>query len=830
MKVQCSCGTKTVFDITEEMRTNPVRFACPACGQDASEFVDSLIRQALGQNSTPTGLAVNIVPAAAPGSSGPPSPSQIPSVTSPLAAPPSPPPPARVRINVSRQSASTLTIHGKEGEEVREKPTLQEAAPVRKCPKHPSEVALETCRVCSKPICPLCMELFGYVCSPLCRARAASHGIELPVFKGQKSRIEQRRWRKVIWTLGTVGTPVLALLGFYIWYAWFGLLPKQIFSIRFAEPAHSGQSAFSAPDQLIYLHGGTLARHDIRQNKQMWSSYLIDKDEIKREVARETEQAKALISKANSEAWENMPKMPDPEKLTQSLERQSAASLALWVRGQNVWVLSSDKLRRYDWATGKAVQEVQLPANGGGLICRGDELLALQNESGRSAVMSVNLTSCDSRTTELQQEQNSRAGLPRKEAASEIPKARIATSRNAPKAGLPTGIPGRDAGKVMDPAKVAAQAQKLSLPNRIALPAILANSWSQERTLAELDDGSRTRNKIAPAVQPVEQFTLIPTKNGYIEFSARLIERKVISHSTISPRPAKSVLEGPVNVTQSTEVANEILNEMQRERGGGVIEEDVSRYSVTLRRSGMPESWTGEVVGQPSLLALETVNVLAANKTLIVFDKTNKKLWQTALNFNLSADLDTRDSSPSYGHGPCVEQKGTLYVFDPGVLSAFDLQTGIARWRLPSVGITGLFFDDQGMLYVNTTTDNPGRIKTSHQIDISHKTIAVVLKVSPTNGKIIWSSQTSGLVNYVSGKFIYTVQSYMPDEEEDNPYRQETGFEVQPHMRIKRLNPRNGHEMWEHFQQRAPLDVQFDKNYIRLVFKKEVQVLRSITW
>jgi len=34
--------------------------------------------------------------------------------------------------------------------------------------------------------------------------------------------------------------------------------------------------------------------------------------------------------------------------------------------------------------------------------------------------------------------------------------------------------------------------------------------------------------------------------------------------------------------------------------------------------------------------------------------------------------------------------------------------------------------------------------------------------------------------------------------------------------------------MWEHFQQRAPLDVQFDQNRIRMVFRKEVQVLQFL--
>jgi len=73
------------------------------------------------------------------------------------------------------------------------------------------------------------------------------------------------------------------------------------------------------------------------------------------------------------------------------------------------------------------------------------------------------------------------------------------------------------------------------------------------------------------------------------------------------------------------------------------------------------------------------------------------------------------------------------------------------------------------------------------------------------------------------------VQSYSPDEDEDdeeNPYSVTTGFETPPYVRIRRINPNNGKEMWEHFQQRAPLDVEFDKNTIRLVFRKEVQVLK----
>ncbi len=446
------------------------------------------------------------------------------------------------------------------------------------------------------------------------------------------------------------------------------------------------------------------------------------------------------------------------------------------IRGQNIWVFSGTKLTRYDWDTGKPAQEIPITSSEGSLVARGDELLLMNAESGRPVVTSINLTTCDSRKIDMGRDEDAPKVIPSKKAGPAG--GRSAHGKNL--AGLPTGTPGRDAGKVMDPAKVAAQAQHMSLPARIALPAVLANSWSQERALAELDTASRTKAQ-GVAAEKVEHVTMIPTRQGFLEFSTRLLEQKTITHSTMKAPAAKSVLNGPVNVTQSSEVANEILNDMQRSRGGDVVEEDASRYLVTLRGLGAPENWTGEVVGYPSLFPLQTVTVLAANKMIIVFDEENKKLWQTTNNYNLSSDLSASDDrNATYGQGPCVERQDTLYVFDEGVLSAFDLKNGNARWRVPSVGITGLFFDDSGMMYVNTTTGSPDSIKFSHQININQKTSSVVLKMNPTNGKILWTAAPGALVNYVSGKFIYTVQSYAPEEEEENPYRPDTGFETLP--------------------------------------------------
>jgi outer membrane protein assembly factor BamB len=266
---------------------------------------------------------------------------------------------------------------------------------------------------------------------------------------------------------------------------------------------------------------------------------------------------------------------------------------------------------------------------------------------------------------------------------------------------------------------------------------------------------------------------------------------------------------------------------MQRSNGGDMVEEDHSLYQVTVRRPGLDTVWTSEVTGAPKVYPLENVAVIAAEKSIVVLDKANHKLWQSSLAFNISPDVRALDEeSAPYGRGPCVEHDGSLYVFDEGVLSAFDLKTGEARWRLPSVGIAGIFFDDHGMIYVNTTTASHESLKYSRQIDLSRKVMSVILKIDSKNGKILWSEPSQVLIKYVSGKLVLTAGGVMP-EEQDGP---DTGLEKQPWTRIRRINPADGREVWEHFEDRAPLDIAFEKNTVRLVFKKEVEVLRFPTF
>ena len=113
-----------------------------------------------------------------------------------------------------------------------------------------------------------------------------------------------------------------------------------------------------------------------------------------------------------------------------------------------------------------------------------------------------------------------------------------------------------------------------------------------------------------------------------------------------------------------------------------------------------PAEWTDQVTGAPSFFSLETVDLLTAGKSLIVFDKQNNELFQAQLSYPISARFTGR--IPFTGP-PAVERAGVLYFFDQGVLTAFSLPGGQVQWRLTSIGISRAQFDPDGLMYIDST-------------------------------------------------------------------------------------------------------------------------------
>jgi hypothetical protein len=786
MKLQCACGAKYAFDITPEMAREPVKFICPSCGLDSSDFVNELVRREL--SDSPATVATPVSPAA-------PAAPVVPAAEAP-------------RLKISRTETSAT--------QSAEAVTAAETS--KFCPRHLRERVTDNCAVCQKPICPKCMEMFGFFCSVLCKAKAEAQNINVPVYAGQKSAVEARFWRKTGLAFGLLTAVIISALVFWTWYAWFGSRPHPVFSVRFADDdrAYSGKSELVGQDQIIFLHGGTLARYDLKTKKQIWSQELVTKEQ----VAAVVKQQNDLLARENAAGEPALRQHVSDDEMQKEARIGLASQLQLRVSGQNVWIGNGDKLTHYDWDTGKVVREITLPEFGGELVESGGELLMI----GAQAVTHINLASGETRA-----ENFFGAGTPTTASTQN------ASTGNFAAGGLP--LAGADNSRPLDPNKVAAQAQNLTLPARIALPALLGNAAHEQQLEAALKNGD-TKNPRSPIAQlfssTAGNFTLVPGANGFVQFSTRLIEERIVTREAMRAPPKKSVLnDANLNASQTAQVANETLNEMQRNNGGDKVSEDESRYQVTVHipnASGIAD-WSGEVVGPPRLFALKTVNVVAAGKTVIVLDQTNKKFWEAVLTYNVSAgNGGLYQDASQFGDGPCVEHGDTLYVFDEAVLSAFDLSTGNARWRLPSVGVVGLFFDDAGNLYVNTTTGNPDEIKYSRQIDISKSTDDVLLKIDPKTGKTLWSVKPGGFISYLSGKFIYTVQSYDP-----NPTDEETmndlALQKPAYFRIARIDPENGRIIWEYYdsRDRCPVDVRFKDNSIELVFKREVQVLKYLT-
>jgi outer membrane protein assembly factor BamB len=797
MKLQCQCGAKYSFDITPEMARQPIRFVCQSCGYDSSDFVNEMIRKKLAEQqqssvtSTPAAFQPTVVQ--------PPAPAIVETEL----------PPSRLRVAHAQPEPTAPVAEATT--------TSTATARPKPCAKHPTQTAHEKCVVCGKPICPSCMELFGYVCSPLCKARADSHGIEIPFYENQKSVREAKQWRKLAIGGGAIGIVIAGLVGAWIWYEWFGSRPKPVFSVHFQDKVHSGASRLCPSDQLVFLRGGTLARYDIKAQKEIWSRELIDRKKIEKEVDAELKAFQDAKNKSESDDSGYF-KMPSREKLIELAFRDAAETLELKASGSNVWVISPEKLTHFAWDDGKTQQEIPRASGFDRSSSRGDELTFTgQDNSGNPTVTHVNLATGDTTKEKI-------TGPVRADAVAAAPPPTVG--------GLPTGKPGAG-GKPLDPAKIASQAQSLSLPAKIALPATLASAMHNQQIDAALSDAGKTKLQKLFGVDTDDRFQFIPSKNGNVEFSVKLLEKKIVAHDAMKAAPKNSALNGEVNASKTSEVANEILNEMQRNAGGNWVEEDESRYQITVH---LPDAsggtdWTQEITGRPAVFVLKTVNVIAANKTVVVLDKSDKKLWQAALTYNVKGRSGDEDEQQSlYGAGPFVERGDTLYVADEAVLTAFDLSTGNARWRLPSVGVVGMFFDDKGMIYVNTTTASPDKIRYSRQIDVTDNTRSAIVKLDPKTGKTLWSSSEHGFITHMSGKFIYTVAMFDPGDEDEENDNDLTAILRRPaYLRIRRINSSNGKLMWEHFQKRAPLNVQFDQNSIELVFKNEVQVLRFLS-
>ena len=676
------------------------------------------------------------------------------------------------------------------------------------------------------------MQLFGYVCSVLCREKAEANHIKIPTYAGQRDVAQREQGKKTGLIVSLVAIVVVALLGAWIWLAWFGSRPRAAFAIRFEDsPAMSGTSAFCPDNQIVFIHGGKLARYDLKTKKEVWLNQLVDAKKIGEQAAAAVKRMQEEVAKG-----EHVFKIPSVEQYTKDSIRSAEGGLELLTLDKNIWVANGNKAVRYDWDSGQVKQEIEFNRGYGRAKRVGDESETREQLGDHQlAITRFNLVTGEVKKSQISSQPIALAST----------NATAFTNKNAKTiaATKPGARPATDpnARRQLDPQKLADALANAPYAAKIAAPATLSTALNQQRALNFMDEMDGIQ--LPPGVPKEDAYKyrthseIIARREGVIRFSVRMLEENIVERSAMKAAPKKSALSGNVSVTATADVANELLNEMQRNAGGGTVREDHSRYLVRIYSGNNSETpdWEGEIVGEPSIFPQPSVTIITGGKTLVVLDKSNKKKWESTLNYpvagrrGFAVDDETDERT---GLGPVVERGDTLFVFDQGVLSAFELSNGNARWRLPSVGISGMFFDSDTSIYVNTTTASPEQIKFSKQIDVSNKTSEVMLKLDAKTGKEIWSHTADGLIAYLEGKFIYTINYTGPqdDDEEISPEMVAMGVQTRPYVRIRRINPKNGQLMWDHFQQRGALDVKIHENTFQIVFKKEVQVLKFIAF
>lgn len=352
-------------------------------------------------------------------------------------------------------------------------------------------------------------------------------------------------------------------------------------------------------------------------------------------------------------------------------------------------------------------------------------------------------------------------------------------------------------------------------------PGSVATAEGKELVAAAVKaTGAKTAKPVVLASQG-DRF--VPDGADVMQMKVALLERRVITHEAMKA-PQQSLVNNNLTAGQSLDASEQMINEMRREQTGGVEQEDVSRYQVTLRRwpGGGSTDWTGEVTGPPSFFAFKTVNVLVAGSSIHVFDKNNQELWKASLTYSiaprLSADFATEAEPPG------VEAGGCLYLFDKGTLTSFNVATGDVHWRLTSVGISQVLPDGKGNLYVASTTASPDSIQFSQQISFSAHVNPLILKVEAATGRILWRSENLGARCYLSGKFLYASRSAVDQVSVLTP-----GEDPVYYFDMYRLNPPDGRVLWDYSQSRHPLQIDVQGNEILLHFPGELQILKFLS-
>ena len=735
IKIECECGTRYKFDVEPVDGRMPVEVACPHCGLDGTGEANRLIEIELARLSgAPVPPKIEL-----------PKPFKVETEK------------AALQVTGKRPPQHTVTLP----------PQVKKPGLGHPCPKHPNETTVNSCLFCKRPICPVCMNKYGYFCSTTCRHQAEQRGMKIPVYEGQESLVRERTSRRIKRMIMGAVALMVALIALWAWYVFFGSKLRVSCAINVEKADHVEYCKFAGRGEVLVKTDRVLSLYDARGLKPIWSTSLapyqkpvqtLDElptaGEIEAVLRKEKEEFEKTGKRPERRWRSGMDELRQRSPQDEFLGRFSRyASLRLPGRGENcvqlrsgeIWILFPENLVVFDRTTGKEKKKVAL---------RG-QILQLAPDD---AVIFV-------------------------------------TSTGRPNEGQLTRVAFRTGDVATD---------------KITLPEPYKQASGQDGSAALLEEMAATIEAGLAADTECEvgkrinnrRIRFIPAGVNVARLEIELIQKNMVTRQTVKPEDIKPKEEpgsnAPLRVTDALEFAKELRYEAVQSRGGVFETEDQSRYRVSLRRhmeEGAPE-WIGEVVGPPAFIPLKSVDVLVSSRSILVFDKENEKLWEAPLAFPAgSVSVDFGDGQEA----PCCESGNTLYLYDSQALTSFELVSGKVRWRMPLPGIESVRLDGDGMLYIT----NPESVS----------------KADPETGKVLWKLDKKGVRFFLSGKYVYLSKAQISGADEIRNLW--TGKEIPTHFRIYRVDPKTGQILWEFYRPKEPAAMDFEKNRVLLLFATE---------
>jgi hypothetical protein len=664
IKIVCACGTKYAFDVEPVEGQMPDAVQCPACGAEGTAAANEQIREQFATAPTAT-------------------------------------PTARRAVRIAATSAAVQAVPA----------DLTMAAetdqPVPRCAKHPGEIAAAGCAVCGKPICQLCLEQFGFLCSVYCREQAAKRKLDIPVYEGQKQQVRHRAGRKENRLLLWSAVGVLAIGLGWAGMAFLASKPRLAYTLTTSKSQPFAHAQWVGQDRLVVLSPTKLSLLRAANGKPLWET----------------------------------PLKPD-EKIVPGSQGH-----ALQTSGDTIWVALANRAVRVQAQTGQRKLEVPLPPTVEDVMWDETTLIVVSHgDSGEELVTSINLQSGQPRTDQV--------------------------------------------------------------PGPTHAPVALAISA----------DATREGDPF-PLLRHRSEFR--PSGGGAAQLSARMVQARRVAGAPLAGSDAPSVLDkANLRAGDSTEATQQFLR-----NSAEVFDRDESRYAVTLRRfgGGAAGEWTRELVGRPAFFPQKTVDVLVAGTNVTVLNRNNQVQWEARLNYPIHPQtIEDADLRPA---GPALEIAGRLYLFDLGVLTAFERRNGQVAWRLPAVHVSEVQPDGNGRLYVVATTAGPEAIYLKDLSKIGQPIQPLLLKVDAATGKVLWQQERLAEHTLVSGKYLYSARA------------QTSGLDMLAaalnggtsntiHYRVWRLDPKSGQMLWEYYQPRPPIRAEAQQRRLLLQYPDEVQVLK----